>query len=89
MIYPVLVEYEKSLEEARRSVEADPDADFAYNNLALDYMSLDRLQDAENTLQRADERKLAPPDYLVDRYREFASPRRATNPQWTGLPPRP
>jgi len=68
MIYPVLGEYEKAVEEGKRSVEADPDAEFTYYNLALSYMSLDSLQEAENTLKRADERKLQSPEYLIARY---------------------
>ena len=37
-------------------------------NLAVNYHYLDRLEEAENTLQRASERKLEIPDFLLQRY---------------------
>ncbi len=68
MIYPVLAKYEKAVEEGQKAIELDPDFAIAYNVLALNYISLDRLGEAENTLQRASERKLEIPDFLVNRY---------------------
>lgn len=68
MILGVLGRYDQALEEAKRSVETDPDAGFPYNNLALTYVALGRLQDAESTLDRASEHKLEMPDFMVDRY---------------------
>ena len=68
MILVVLGRYEKAVEEGKRSVQADPDAGFTYNNLALAYVSLGRIPDGENTLVLASERKIEIPDYMVDRY---------------------
>jgi eukaryotic-like serine/threonine-protein kinase len=68
MIYPVLGRYETAVREARKMVELDPDFAIGYNNLALAYTALDRLGEAENTLQIASERKLEIPDLLVDQY---------------------
>ena len=53
LIYPVLGKYEKSIEEAKIAIEAEPDFPVGYNVLADNYMALDRLAEAEKTLQRA------------------------------------
>ncbi|MGA8309907.1 MAG: serine/threonine-protein kinase, partial [Terriglobales bacterium] len=68
IIYPVAGNYEKAVEESKKAIELDPDRAIAYNRLASGYEYLDRLEEAENTLQRASERKLEIPDFLVQRY---------------------
>jgi eukaryotic-like serine/threonine-protein kinase len=68
MIYPVLGKYEKSVEIARKAIELDPDFPIWYNLLAFAYQELDRLGEAETALQRASERKLEVPDFLVERF---------------------
>jgi len=68
IIYPVSGKYEKAVEESKKAIELDPDFAIGYNILALSYAYLDRLSEAENTLQRASERKLEIPDSLVERY---------------------
>ena len=68
MILVVLGRYGKAVEEGKKTVEADPDAGFSYNNLAIAYVSLGRIPDGESTLRLASERKIEIPDYLVDRY---------------------
>jgi len=60
--------YEMSIEEARKAIALDPDFVPGYENLAFSYLYLDRLGEAESTLQRAFERKLEIPDFLVVRY---------------------
>ena len=50
--------YELSIEEAKKAIALDPDTTPAYANLAFSYLRLDRLADAEATIQRASERKL-------------------------------
>jgi serine/threonine protein kinase/tetratricopeptide (TPR) repeat protein len=67
-IYQEFGKYEKSIEEAKRVIELDPDFVPGYLNLAWTYLYLDRLQEAESVLQRAVERKLEVPDILVLRY---------------------
>ena len=67
-IYPPLGKYEKSAEEARSALGIDPDFSIGYTNLAVSYLALERLADAESTLQRASERKLEIPDFFVLRY---------------------
>ena len=68
IIYPVSGKYEKAVEESKKAIELDPDFAIGYNILALSYAYLDRLGEAENALQRASERKLEIPDFLVERY---------------------
>jgi DNA-binding winged helix-turn-helix (wHTH) protein/tetratricopeptide (TPR) repeat protein len=67
-IYPPLGKYEKSAEEAKIALGIDPDFSIGYTNLAVSYMALERMADAESTLQRALDRKLEIPDFFVLRY---------------------
>jgi tetratricopeptide (TPR) repeat protein len=67
-IYLVMGKYERAVEESRKAVELDPDFAIGYGNLAFSYQNLDRLGEAEGALQRASERKLEIPDFLVTRY---------------------
>jgi tetratricopeptide (TPR) repeat protein len=60
--------YEKSVKEAKIALGLDPDVAILYSNLALAYVSLERLDEAENTLRQASERKLEMPDFFVQRY---------------------
>jgi tetratricopeptide (TPR) repeat protein len=68
IIYPVIAKYEQAVEEAKKAIELDPDFAMSYYLLGSSYESLDRLGDAANTLQRASERKLEIPDFLILRY---------------------
>ena len=68
IIYPVFGKYEKAVEEGQKAIELDPDFAIGHNILALSYQYLDRMGDAENTLQRASDRKLEIPDFIVERY---------------------
>jgi tetratricopeptide (TPR) repeat protein len=68
IIYPVIGKYEQAVEEAKKAIELDPDLAISYYLLAFNYESLDRLGEAENTLQRASDRKLQIPDFLILRY---------------------
>jgi DNA-binding winged helix-turn-helix (wHTH) protein len=67
-IYPQLGKYEKSAEEAKVALGIDPDFSIGYANLAVSYMALERMADAEGTLQRALDRKLEIPDFFILRY---------------------
>ena len=60
--------WEESVEEGKIALGIDPDFSIGYANLAMSYMALERLNEAENTLQRASDRKLEIPDYFVLRY---------------------
>lgn len=67
-IYQITGAYERSIEEAKAATELDPEFAIAWGSLAYGYQSLDHLVEAKNALQRAAERKLEIPDYLVMRY---------------------
>jgi len=68
IVYPPFGKYEKGVEEAQKAIDRDPDFAVGYLTLAYSYVYLDRLEEAENTLQGASERKLEMPDYYVLRY---------------------
>jgi tetratricopeptide (TPR) repeat protein len=67
-IYQQLGKYDKSIEEGKRAVDLDPDFPFGWVNLVSDYVQLDRLPEAENTLRQAAEHKVTFPDFLMMRY---------------------
>jgi eukaryotic-like serine/threonine-protein kinase len=68
MIYLPTGRYEKTVEETSQAIALDPDLAIHYAILALSYQYLDRLGEAENTLERASERHLEIPDFFVQRY---------------------
>jgi tetratricopeptide (TPR) repeat protein len=67
-IHQPLGNFEKSVEECQQSIQIDPDFFPGYVNLAQTYVFLDRLGDAERTVQRAFERKLQNPFLRIVRY---------------------
>jgi DNA-binding winged helix-turn-helix (wHTH) protein len=67
-VYHVMGKWEEDIEEGKIAVGIDPDFAIGYVNLAMGYMALERLDEAENTLQQAFERKLEIPDLFVLRY---------------------
>jgi DNA-binding winged helix-turn-helix (wHTH) protein/predicted Zn-dependent protease len=67
-IYPAMAKRQEAVEEAKVALGLDPGFSIGYLNLAIGYMALERLNEAENTLQRASERKLEIPDFFVLRY---------------------
>ncbi len=68
LVYPTLGKYEGSIEEARIAIDAEPDFPVGYNVLADSYISLDRLAEAGETLQKAADRKVKSPFFLNTRY---------------------
>jgi eukaryotic-like serine/threonine-protein kinase len=68
MIYQGLGDYDRSIRAAETAIELDPDFTFGYVNLAFTYFYLDRLGEAEGTIQRAFRRNLEIPELLVLRY---------------------
>jgi tetratricopeptide (TPR) repeat protein len=68
IIYPVFGKYEQAVEESRKAIELEPDISIGYVLLAVSYQNLDRLEETEKTLERASERKLEIPDFLIQRY---------------------
>jgi eukaryotic-like serine/threonine-protein kinase len=67
-IYPVFGQYEKAIEAAKRSIGIDPAFPFPYVNLGTAYQFLDRFPEATATFQKASERGVNIPDFLVQRY---------------------
>jgi serine/threonine protein kinase/Tfp pilus assembly protein PilF len=67
-IYPASGRYEKSIEESQKVIEIDPDAVFAYYILASDYVALDRMEEAEKTMNMGTARKLESPQFIAQRY---------------------
>ena len=61
-------QYLKSIEEAKKAIELDPDRSPAYVNQTFSDVYIDRIEDAADTLRKAAERKLENPDLLVMRY---------------------
>lgn len=60
--------YDDSADEAEKAIDRDPDFTPGYNNLAWAYVLSDRLDNAEDTLQRAAGRNLEMPEMFVMRY---------------------
>ena len=57
-------QYEKAAAEARKAIELDPDFAFGYFNVAVNSVYLDRLDEAENILQRAAGRDLEVDEFI-------------------------
>ena len=61
-------QYETAVEEGLKALELDPDYSIGYENVAWDYIYLDRWSEAEALLRKASERKVETADYSVIRY---------------------
>lgn len=61
-------QYEKAAAEARKAIELDPDFAIAYYGLSVNQAYLGRLDEAENTLQRAAGRGLEIDEYIMLAY---------------------
>ena len=68
LIYQGTGNYERAIEEAKKTIELDPDVAPAYVNLGFANCYLDRVKEAERALQIASERDLNTPDLLLLRY---------------------
>jgi serine/threonine protein kinase/tetratricopeptide (TPR) repeat protein len=64
-VYQNLAKHEKSLEEGKRAIAADPSFPPGYVNLAWGYVFLERPEEAERAVQRAAEHKLVFSDLLI------------------------
>jgi serine/threonine protein kinase/tetratricopeptide (TPR) repeat protein len=60
--------FERAIKASQENIAADPGFGLGYFNLASSYFFLDRFEEAESTLQRASERKLELPGFLVLQY---------------------
>jgi len=64
-VYQDLGKYDKSIEAGKAALEIDADFVPAYANLAWAYIFSNNLNDAEETIRRASERKLEFPDLYI------------------------
>jgi serine/threonine protein kinase/tetratricopeptide (TPR) repeat protein len=62
IIYPTLGQYEKGVEEGIKAIRLNPEFSVSYATLMINYLALNRLEDAKATYTQAFERKL---DYHV------------------------
>jgi eukaryotic-like serine/threonine-protein kinase len=60
--------FERAIQATLQRIAAEPDVVVGYGSLVQSYFFLDRFPEAENTLQRASERKLENPTLLQVRY---------------------
>ena len=60
--------YETAVEEGLKALDLDPDYSIGYENVAWDYIYLDRWPEAEALLRKASEHKVETADYSVIRY---------------------
>jgi serine/threonine protein kinase/tetratricopeptide (TPR) repeat protein len=68
LIYPVLGQYEKGVEEGREAVRLNPNSTMSYSILMYSYIPLNRLDEAKATYEQALERKLNHPRFHEIRY---------------------
>ena len=68
IIYAFLGKYERSIEEAKSGLGLEPKSPIVYGILANSYLSLGRLDQAEDVLRRASEHNFQRPDYSIWRY---------------------
>jgi len=67
-VYNTIGNYQEALTQAKQALELDPSNFINYRNLALTYIYLNRLDDAQVVLDQARSRKLADPAMLADFY---------------------
>ena len=67
-IYPVLANFDKGMEEARKGMEIAPDQAIFYLELCAESWSAGRRKDSEEILRLASERKIETPKLLVFEY---------------------
>ena len=60
--------FERAIDASHKAIAADPDLALLYANLAYSYLLTDRFPEAESTLQRASERKMDSPLFLLLQY---------------------
>jgi tetratricopeptide (TPR) repeat protein len=65
IIYPVIGQYEKAVEESRDAIRLNPDDALSYGVLMFHYTALNRLDEAQATYEQALERKLDHPFFHI------------------------
>jgi tetratricopeptide (TPR) repeat protein len=67
-IYTTFGKYEQGVEEAKKAIGLAPDFGIGYALLAMHYVLLNRLEEAETVVQEASRRQLNLPDLVVTEY---------------------
>jgi len=65
VIYPVVGEYEKAVEESREAIRLNPDDALSYGVLMFHYTALNRLAEAQSTYAQALKRRLDHPFFHI------------------------
>jgi tetratricopeptide (TPR) repeat protein len=60
--------FERAIEASKKEIADNPNFEYGYAELASSYFLLGRFKEAESTLDRASERKVGNPNFLVLRY---------------------
>ena len=68
LIYTPLGKYEEAAEQAKATIALEPDFFVGYTILANSDLALERIGEAEKTLQQAVERKIEAPDFALLRF---------------------
>ncbi len=66
--YGLVGNYDKAVDEAREALRLEPNAAIRYGNLGLDYICLNRLDEAEAVIKQAEERHLESEGAITARY---------------------
>jgi DNA-binding winged helix-turn-helix (wHTH) protein/tetratricopeptide (TPR) repeat protein len=66
--YNATGKYDEALEQAKKALQLNPGSTVDYHNVALTYVDLDRLNDAQAVLGEAEAKKLVNPLFLADLY---------------------
>jgi len=61
-------QYERGIQASEEAIRLDPSIPFPYESIAIHNLRLDRFTQAADALQRAAERNMEQPDFLVIRY---------------------
>src|SRR6185437_16703314 len=61
-------QYERGIQATEQAIRLNPDVPFAYEGIAVHNLSLGRFAEARKGLDRAAERKLEIPNFLVYRF---------------------
>jgi len=68
IIYPSFGNYEKSVEEGNIAIRTEPDFGIGYQILSSSYVALGRMEEAQNALNQASERRLQTAFISIEQY---------------------
>jgi eukaryotic-like serine/threonine-protein kinase len=68
LIYSIFGQFDAALENAKRATELWPDAAIGYGFISSAYQNLNQFAEADKILEQAQQRRLAIPDFAIQRY---------------------